>query len=515
MTVNEEVPDSEDPGSSEADPDHAPAWLERAARVGAYAAAALAGILVLVVAGSAVQVTRQVGPLDVRFDTRPASSGATVVALPPLGEMEARTHPGPWQLHAEVVRIRPSAAADFVEDPAGEIGAARKDIVRDSKRAVRDLVLRVVVTGVVLAFVVALAITRRLRYAATASAAALAFGLGTVLLAAGGWNAAAFREPSYEGLLSAAPQAVGNIQEIEANFDEYRSALAAGVGRLGRIYVALTESDFTAEEVAAGDVVRVLHMSDVHLNPVAFALARQLIGTLDVDVVVDSGDLTDFGSGIENIPVLEGIASLGVPYLFVRGNHDSVETAAAVDGIANATVLNDMRVDVAGLSFWGMADPAFSPDRENYGERTDVDDAHAAAAAEVRKRLRAVGGADVVVVHSPDMAADIDGDARETHVVLSGDEHRSGFAVRGATLVITTGTTGGSGLRGVRDKGPVPLEASVLGFDSTSKRLLYWDEISVAGSSGASLAVDNVTITRHRVGWEDTGGNIVPVVGGG
>ena len=39
-------------------------------------------------------------------------------------------------------------------------------------------------------------------------------------------------------------------------------------------------------------------------------------------MVVDTGDLTDWGSDQESRFYAQGIRTLGVPYVFVRGNHD-------------------------------------------------------------------------------------------------------------------------------------------------------------------------------------------------
>ena len=55
---------------------------------------------------------------------------------------------------------------------------------------------------------------------------------------------------------------------------------------------------------------------------------RELVATYDAaplhpdDMIVDTGDLTDFGSPPETAMV-QGIRKIGYPYVFVAGNHDS------------------------------------------------------------------------------------------------------------------------------------------------------------------------------------------------
>ena len=43
-------------------------------------------------------------------------------------------------------------------------------------------------------------------------------------------------------------------------------------------------------------VVRVLHVSDIHNNPVAFDFMEQIINNFNVDFVIDTGDITDYGT---------------------------------------------------------------------------------------------------------------------------------------------------------------------------------------------------------------------------
>ena len=43
-----------------------------------------------------------------------------------------------------------------------------------------------------------------------------------------------------------------------------------------------------------------LHVSDLHLNPAGFDLMRQVVDQFQVDGVLDTGDITDWGSAPEN-----------------------------------------------------------------------------------------------------------------------------------------------------------------------------------------------------------------------
>ena len=69
---------------------------------------------------------------------------------------------------------------------------------------------------------------------------------------------------------------------------------------------------------------RLLLVSDIH-GANQYALMKTIVQQERIDAVIDSGDLVNFGSATEAdaAGLFKGIASLGVPYLFVKGNHDA------------------------------------------------------------------------------------------------------------------------------------------------------------------------------------------------
>src|SRR5262249_57916802 len=84
------------------------------------------------------------------------------------------------------------------------------------------------------------------------------------------------------------------------------------------------------------------------------------------DMVIDTGDITDWGSEPE-ASYVAAIGRLNVPYVFVRGNHDSRQTQAAVGRQPNAIVLDDEVRTVDGLTIAGIGDPRFTPDKTAEG----------------------------------------------------------------------------------------------------------------------------------------------------
>ena len=136
----------------------------------------------------------------------------------------------------------------------------------------------------------------------------------------------AIEEPRYEGLLVNAPAIVGDARRIANDYTKYAEQLQRLVGNVSQLYT--TVSALPLYEPTPG-TTRVLHVSDMHLNPTGWQLIRTVVEQFGIDVVIDTGDITDWGSE----PEASFVGSIGLlkkPYVFIRGNHDSAKTAAAV-----------------------------------------------------------------------------------------------------------------------------------------------------------------------------------------
>jgi predicted phosphodiesterase len=261
----------------------------------------------------------------------------------------------------------------------------------------------------------------------------------------------------------------------------------------------------------------------MHLNPAGWSVVQSVVDQWHINVIVDTGDITDWGSEPEESYV-NAIGALNVPYIFVRGNHDSGRTQTAVDRQPHTTVLDNKVTTVAGLTIAGIGDPRFTPDKS-------ANPTNPADAAVVNSELLGSGSAlantiranpkpvDIALVHDPASAAPLAG---LVPLVLAGHlHHRAAYdlppptaadgdegidgvdgvnptASPGAPAPITTtvrveGSTGGAGLRGLENGKPLPLQLSVLYFGPDHLMQAY-DEISVGGTGQAE-----VTLERHLV----------------
>lgn len=461
---------------------HARPWLVRARTLAfSLVGAVLAGVVFGV-------VRAPVGPFDATFSARPATSGETVVEVSPLGTIGLDTHDGPVRLRVRLDELRLPEAEAIARDPTvlEEVESSLVGDVRTAFWALARRLAAVTILGAVAGALVS-SVSWRSAVAGMAAGSLLVVGVGAGVATT--WRAEAVAEPRYSGLLAMAPQAIGDVGALLDQFGQYRAQLAELVGNLADLYAA--GQDLPTFDPGRA-TIRLLHVSDIHLNPQAFDLVRQLVDQFKVDAVVDVGDLTDFGSDTES-QFAEEISTVGVPYVFVRGNHDSRATQEAVAAQPNAVVLDGETVEVAGLNMWGVGDPRYTPDKtQPTGFDVEVSQAGAYAPTLAAKlRSSKPPEVDLVAVHDARIAANA---GFLTPLILAGHTHHPRQDRIDEAILMVEGSTGGGGLRSLQGSGPTPLTATVLYFDPATRRLVAYDRVTVAG-----LGRTEARIERHLV----------------
>lgn len=438
----------------------------------------------LLIVGS---VRTPVGPVDTNMTLRPSFSGGTKINVAPLGALELRSHVAPIRLDVDVDRLDPARSTALVEHPE-RISGLQDEIVRDISRGTVDLAVRSCVAVVAGATALGLAVYRRPRPALAAGGLALALLTAAGATAFATWNPKSVLEPKFSGLLAGAPSVVGNARSIVTEFDVYQQELARLVTNVTKLYEATSTLPAYQPDPAT---MRVLHVSDIHLNPAAWHIVGSLVKQYDIDVIIDSGDTMDHGSTAENA-FLDPIPDLGAPYVWVRGNHDSQATQAYLSKLKNVHVLDNGRaVTVAGLRVAGTGDPQFTPDRT---VKAQGDPAERMAGLRLASALRDQEAAgtpvDVAVAHNPVAARETDG---AVPLVLAGHvHHRVNEVLKFGTRLKIEGSTGGGGLRALQNKEPEKVRTSVLYLDRSTKRLQAWDEITLGG-----LGLTTAEVSRH------------------
>ncbi|WP_326826281.1 metallophosphoesterase family protein [Streptosporangium sp. NBC_01756] len=429
-------------------------------------------------------VHANVGPVEVGMTAKPSWSGETVVDAHPLGTLLFDTHNAPIGLRITLENINTDRAGVLLEDSrfSDQLPAL---LEKELREGVKTLILRAALCGLAGALLTSLIVFRRPgpALAGLLSAAVLIAGTGVAALLTFRPNSVV--EPKYTGLLAGAPSLVGDAESIVTRFESYRVQLAKLVNNVSQLYdtvSALPVYDSDPESI------RVLHVSDIHLSPIAWNLMHSVTKQFKIDAIVDTGDLTDHGTGPED-RFVEEISSFDVPYVFVRGNHDSKATQRAVDKEKNAVVLDDSVKSVAGLRIYGLGDPRFTPDKS-----VDVDSDPTSLTALGHAHATRLGQAfkpvDLVAVHDPSIAREFSG---AVPMILSGHTHaRSTELLPSGTRLLVQGSTGGAGLRALEHDEPTPVAASVLYFDRKTHRLRAWDDITLGG-----LGEQSVQIERH------------------
>jgi predicted phosphodiesterase len=420
--------------------------------------------------------------------------GVTVIGLPPFGRLTADTHRAPIHFTATVREVDVSELTTTIRN--GGIDHLAQMVRKDALRQVYPFALRLFAAALLGAAALAfLAFRTQWKAVALAVLTAVVASGGCEIVAWATYRPAKLLNPTFSGSLALAPKLIGPARTAIDRIDTFRGELTRVLEGAARVYTSIQ-----ASPLGQGEEIRVLHISDIHLSPLGMEFAQEVAQSFDVDMVVDTGDITSFGTPVEQL-ILSDIAGFNRPYVFVRGNHDSFDLQEAVRGIPNAIVLNWERAVVKGLSIYGRGDPVFTPNK-----LTAVDD------AELAKRIRAAGPGmlfdvtgpgqvpDIVAVHDDRMAEALAG---FVPLVISGHFHKPSAKAVNGTLYLRVGSTGGAGANVFTQVGGVPLSAEVLYFSRESPHtLLAYDLIEQSPESGS------LTVRRHLIEVEY--GTLVP-----
>ena len=456
-----------------------------------------AGAVVALVLMPFVHTSGRVGPALVDVAVRPGLASDTVIGVPPFGRVIVDSHTAPLELRATIQELDVPALQRLARQDDIE-GHLRNSAEHDVGALVRLAIIRLLAVTLVGGAVAGLLIGRRRARAAAAADGAsgrwwtpvLAGGAGALLAVTGSvglvwvsYRVDEFREPRYTGALERAPAVVDAVKREFGDLDGMRGrlrVLAGQINELSQVAVGTGPSPDPGE-------VRILHISDIHLNPMGLEIAKDLATTFSVRAVVDTGDLTSFGLDGES-RIGELVDQFAVPYYLVPGNHDSPENRAALARHANLTVLDGDTADIGGVRILGVADPGYTAlGGISHEAALALRDDHADDVARMVQRDRP----DVLAVAGLAMA---DQSVGQVPLVICGDVHERTEHEKDGTRLLTVGSTGATGLGSFTVEEGRPYEAEVLHF--VRGRLATLDYVTVKGPSGA-FTVDRVVYADH------------------
>ena len=332
------------------------------------------------------------------------------------------------------------------------------------------------------------------------------------VVAAFTFDPAALEQPQFTGLLSRAPYLAGEGRAVVDRLESYRSGVADMVRSVTTLYTATDELPVLDR---GGEVTTVLHLSDIHLNPQGLDLAEQLVDQFGVDVVVDTGDVTTWGSDAESAT----LARIGGLERAVRVRARQPRLAGHRGGGGGAAERHrarrhDGRGGRAGLRRRRRRplQPGRGGLEEGDGGEEAVDDAKREAARGSAEELadlvgvtdRAGDDVDVALIHDPSALDALFG---KVPLVLAGHYHRRIVRLdESGTRVMVQGSSGGAGfsagaLESLEQGEPLPLSASLLYFAASGDRegqLVAYDEVTVGGLGLSSVSIDRVVVLRTR-----------------
>ncbi len=410
----------------------------------------------------------------------PNTSG-TKIMLPPVGAIEAKTHRGPVliELTLDAIDLRALQESLSHEQPQEKL---YQDITAIGEAAIRQLITRVLIVSAIAGLIGFLLVgPRRWQSALLGLLIGLAVSSGLMLLSYQTFDLAALESPKFTGAMEYAPWMISFVQRAISGLDDWSEQLNQMAKSIQTLSArAQAASDLVNAGKSPDDLV-VLNISDIHNNPAGYRMVKGIIEQFQVDLVVDNGDTSDFGTALE-AGLVSGIADLDVRYLWVPGNHDSPEIIKKMQQIDNVIVLDGI-TEIAGLKVAGWPDPAASTNDvislpEELTEYTEF----------LREQ---VAGAelDFLVVHNHRVAQELDGYAP---VILTGHNHKAGWTESRHTVIVNPGSTGAEGIRGLQKELGTPYTAILLYF--TKETTGY----SLASLDFLEFAPDGIGFSLNR-----------------
>jgi predicted phosphodiesterase len=465
-------------------------------------AATIAAVIVASLAGGLLALTtfsqdKRLSIGTVRLSVQPFKPGALDLYVPLVDwgvRFDAIRFPA--RLHADVRAIDRRAVTRVAQAGSLDLTLVRRE-ARDAIASYLELLIVVVMLGAAaLGVLVALALRRRdgprlrtMLAIAAGTAVVWAIALAVLLPPRG-----AIDHPQYYAFGPDIPEAlsaVENVQRSTRNLDEELDAQLVGVARL-------VVDPARRTPLAGRPTVTVA--SDLHNNVLALPTLERVAGK---GPLLFPGDLTDHGTPLET-SLVQRVVSLGHPFVFVSGNHDSDSLERELLG-RGAIVLTEygrlrpdgshgaVLVEVGGMRIAGYSDPYERRSGEDFRNRFDNN-----PTPEMQQRFLAwleplIGRVDVVMVHEPALIQPalerLRADPPPTPLVfLVGHTHRAAVDHFADVAVINDGSVGAGGT-GNLTKHNNPIGLARMTYETKPAfQPLAADLVSIDPGSGSATA---------------------------
>lgn len=384
----------------------------------------------------------------------PSKKGLTEIMIPPVGSISAQTHPLPIKIELILQNINIEMLQKLIME-----APLSSELTQSIKVDLQDIALVFVLHLFFLAGLggmlgAVLVSGKNIKLAIYGAI----YGIILVILLVGvtfiTYRAENLRTPEYHGALKAAPWAIDLAEEAFQKFNELGEQMRIIAANLYNVFEQIDKIKPINEE---NDALLVLHVSDIHNNPAAHKFIEQIVESFPVDMVIDTGDITDYGTPIES-QLLTGLSDIKIPYLFIPGNHDSPQTIKDLSKYPQVQVLTGGIVDVQGLRILTVADPASTTTAITMSDPNII--------AETKAKLKsfweeAANKPNILAVHNYILAEELRG---LVPVILFGHTHQYMIREETGSVLINAGTTGAAGLRGLQATKGIPYSVVLLHF---------------------------------------------------
>ncbi len=423
---------------------------------------AFTGMLIAVTIAGPIIIP--VGAFEVLAVITPFRDGVTVINLPPIGEIRADTHLYFFELNLTLMNVDVEALslsanrAPCLDSWLDELMAeARRGFIR----IISGISLVTFLAGSLLTFFLCpRPLCRKFWQGGVLAVMFFALFLTVTLIIP--YDLAAFEAPQYSGLLGAAPWAMNFFESGISAVQSMSEQLQSVTGNIFYLFRHFEKLD----PVETASSLKVLHVSDIHNNPAAVDFILRVVEQFRIDLVLDTGDITDYGTPLET-ELVSKVAEIPVPYVLIPGNHDS-PAVVNILGEAGIMVLDNEIREIKGLTIGGIADPAAYSSETVSVEKDEADRYMAFVKEKFLRKGR--DDLDIIMIHDPSMAGQI---MDLAPLILAGHTHRAGAKREKGTLIINPGTTGASGIRGLNNLQQASYGMCILHFRADEKGKLF------------------------------------------
>lgn len=413
--------------------------------------ALVVALLLMVVMG---EMTLSILGIEFQASITVSERGVTEVVIPPVGSITAETHLTPLKIRLMLQNINIEMLQNLIKE-APLSSELAQDIKSELQRIALVFVLHLFLLAVIGGMLGAILISgRRLKPAVCGAIAGGALCLLIVFSTFTTYQVEKFRTPQYHGALKAAPWAIDMAEKAFQQFNLLGEQMQIIATNLYKIFEQI---DRAAPIRQDEEDLLVLHVSDIHNNPAAHKFIQQIVSSFPVDLVIDTGDITDYGTPIES-QLLTGLKDMKTTYLFIPGNHDSPQTITDLSAYPQVQVLSGGIVDVQGLRILTIADPA------SYSNAITTTDQEVISEAKAKLQAfweDAPNKPHLIAVHNYTLAENLAG---YVPLILFGHTHQYTISEEKGTVLINAGTTGAAGLRGLQATKEIPYSVVLLHF---------------------------------------------------